>query len=156
MRNFSSIGVAGIAVAASLLASAADAKPTITTFQVPGSTNTFAWAIDGSVTGYYFDSSNIVHGFLRASDGTIATFDPGGSSDTEAYAINAAGTAAGWYIGSDSMAHGFLRASDGTITSFDPPGSTWTLAYGMNGKGASTGNYEDSGGISHGFVRTPN
>ena len=72
------------------------------------------------------------HGFLRAPDGTITTFDPPGSTSTfvggggEPFAgppINPAGvisrettlTRAGWITA-------FLRAPDGTFTTFDAPG----------------------------------
>src|ERR1700690_2088508 len=107
-------------MATALCASMAVAKATIATFEVPGSTHTFAWAINGSTTGYYYDSGGIAHGFVRGSDGTITSFDPKGAVDTEAYGTNGAGTATGWYVESDGAAHGFMRTSDGKFISFDP------------------------------------
>ena len=32
---------------------------------------------EGVIAGYYYDANFAAHGFLRAKDGTITTFDPG-------------------------------------------------------------------------------
>src|SRR6476620_3904922 len=32
----------------------------------------------GTIAGYYFDSKTVTHGFVRATDGTIRTFDATG------------------------------------------------------------------------------
>ena len=48
----------------------------------------------GAITGSYYTEPNAAfeqHGFLRARDGTIITFDAPGVVDTLAYAINPAG-----------------------------------------------------------------
>ena len=64
------------------------------------------------------------HGFLRARDGAITTFDvPDAVNGTYAGGINSAGTIAGNYFDASFFDHGFLRASDGTITEFDVPGA---------------------------------
>src|SRR5437762_3035556 len=57
---------------------------TITTFDPPGATRTIALSINpaGAITGYYVDASSGFHGFLRAPDGTITTFDAHGSRAT--------------------------------------------------------------------------
>ena len=51
---------------------------TITAFHKSGSIGTYAWSINakGSITGYYVGSDNARHGFVRVSDGKIASFDP--------------------------------------------------------------------------------
>src|ERR1700746_2551417 len=38
---------------------------------------TLTYAINdrGTIAGYYFDSKTVTHGFVRATDGTISTFD---------------------------------------------------------------------------------
>jgi len=40
---------------------------TITTFDVPGATNSFAQNINekGTIAGYYYDASDTAHGFVR-------------------------------------------------------------------------------------------
>jgi hypothetical protein len=57
------------------------------TFDAPGAgTNNGVGTVprninpNGEITGEYYDSSVAVHGFVRASDGTISTFDVPGAS----------------------------------------------------------------------------
>jgi hypothetical protein len=52
--------------------------------------------------------NNVFHSFVRAADGTIATFDPPGAVLSEAQAINNEGWVTGTYIDSSSVTHGFL------------------------------------------------
>jgi uncharacterized membrane protein len=104
-----SLIVAGSATAA-LWATAA-AATTYTTFDPSGSTGTYASSINakGAITGFYYDSNHVSHGFVRAKDGTITSFDPPGSTNTQAYGINDKGAIAGEYQDSNNVAHGFLR-----------------------------------------------
>jgi hypothetical protein len=53
----------------------------IITFDAPGAgtgpnQGTFAYAINlgSTIMGFYLDASNVYHGFVRATDGTITTF----------------------------------------------------------------------------------
>jgi len=50
-------------------------QPTIITFNAPGAVDygTYAWCINtqGAIVGYYFDTSFVAHGYLRAPDGRI-------------------------------------------------------------------------------------
>ncbi len=94
-----------------------------------------------------------MHGFVRAPDGTITTFDPPGSIYTFARAINPVGTIVGGYAEPGYAAwHGFLRAANGTFTTFDPPGSTYNEPVAINPRGEVTGAYEGADGIFHGYV----
>jgi hypothetical protein len=63
---------------------------TITTFDVPGAGTGPGQGTGfpstpgglnpaGAITGAYLDASNVIHGYVRASDGTIATFDVQGA-----------------------------------------------------------------------------
>src|SRR5438874_3521166 len=105
--------------------------PTITTFDVPGAgtgpgQGTISFMINpaGQITGFYFDASNLRHGFLRAPDGAITTFDaPGADQGTRSLSINPAGAVAGFYRDASFVAHGYLRTLDGTFTTFDAPGA---------------------------------
>ena len=95
---------------------------TFTSFDLPGSHNTFAQAInsDGRITG--FSSSGACgllacgdgHGFLRQENGAITSFDPPGSFGTIADAINSDGQITGWYFDA-ARAHGFLRQENLTL-----------------------------------------
>jgi len=83
----------------------------------------------GGVIGYYIDDMGFAfHGFLRAPDGTITTFDaPGAGTSyplgTFAESINTVGAITGFYQDGSSVYHGYLRAPGGTLTSFDAPGA---------------------------------
>ena len=77
--------------------------------------------------GFYLDASNVYHGFVRATDGTITTFSAsdagtGPFQGTYAFSINRSGAITGLTIDGNNVFHGYLRATDGTITIFDVPG----------------------------------
>jgi hypothetical protein len=57
------------------------AQPTYTFFDPPGSTQTEPHSINdvGEIAGSYTEGSQGTHGFVRAPDGTIMSFDPSGS-----------------------------------------------------------------------------
>jgi predicted membrane protein len=123
---------------------------------------------DGTITGFYFDSGGLGHGFVRARNGTFIRFDPPGVStvpglNTAPWGINPAGTTAGWWytnIGPSFFAHGFLRTSDGAITTFDVPGASQTFGFNINPAGTVAGYYNAGGGnapdLFRSFVRAPN
>jgi hypothetical protein len=146
---------------------------TFTTFDVPGAgTNglyyqgTIALGINdgGAIAGYYRDPSYVntipgQHGFLRAPDGTISTFDVAGAQSTFATRINSAGTIMGFYIDGSTVYHGFLRNTAGTITSFNAPDAgtasgQGTVGTSINSTESIAGYYVDSSGVNHGFLRT--
>ncbi len=58
-------------------------QQSITTFDVPGSTGTYAFALNnsGMVAGWYIASGQ-EHGLIRDSGGNITTIDPPGSITT--------------------------------------------------------------------------
>jgi hypothetical protein len=83
---------------------------------------------DGVIIGYYVNASGVRHGFLRAPDGTITTFDPPGSTFTQPTSINEAGEIAGAYCDTAACAsslgvgaRGFLQAHNGTFVTFAAP-----------------------------------
>ncbi len=150
---------------------------TFTTIDAPGAGSetgsfqgTFPESITpaGAITGYYEDSSNLFHGFLRAKNGTFTVFDvPGAGTGpfqgTFPLNINPAGAIAGQYNDETNVYHGFVRALDGTMTVFDAPGAGTSSGQGtllasfegLNSAGAIAGNYTDASGVSHGYVRAP-
>ena len=126
----------------------------------------------GAITGYYFDASNVSHGFLRARDSRFTTFDAPGAGTgayqgTYAYSINPAGATTGGYTDASDVNHGFLRTPDDTITPFDvttptPPdplpgteAGQGTIGANINPAGEISGWYIDASGVWHGFLRAP-
>jgi hypothetical protein len=114
----------------------------------------------GTITGYYVDVNDAFHGFLRARDGSITTFDAPGAGNgfgqgTNPVAITPAGAITGYYVEASYAQHGFLRARDGTFTTFDPPGSVFTVANSISPGGAITGAFSDASNATHGFLRIP-
>src|SRR5215469_4970447 len=117
------------------------------TFDVPGAgtgdfQGTFPYVINpaGAIAGPYTDANNVDHGFLRAADGTITTFDVAGAP-TDAISLSASGAISGNYFDTIGLRHAFLRARDGTITTFDVPGSIATVGENINSAGTISGLY---------------
>ena len=157
---------------------------TIVTIDAPGAgtglnqgTQSIGINSAGAVTGFYADSNNVVHGFVRAANGDFTTFEaPGAGSEnvsgfqcsetgcwgqgTYAIAINQEGAVAGFYADSKDVLHGFLRSPQGKFTTFDAPGAgrgigQGTSPVGINQRGVIAGYYQDAEGTFHGFVRAP-
>jgi len=149
------------------------ANGTVTEFDVPaaatgpglGTMTEWAQCVNsaGAVTGIYFDQNGAVHGFVRAPDGTITTFDApgagiGSGQGTFAVGINPAGTIVGISQDNNGVYHGLLRTADGKITIFDIKGAgtgagQGTQGEGINPSGVVVGYYTDANNLSHGFVR---
>ena len=120
---------------------------------------------DGTVAGFYTDSSGITHGFVRHANGTIASIDapaPAGLTTiaTEVASINVKGEIAGLSLDSNFVFHGFVRHPDGSFTTFDDPeAGTGTIQgtgpFSINLGGATTGQYIDASNNAHGFERFP-
>ncbi len=147
-------------------------EPKFTTIDPTDSVYTSLMDINpaGAVTGLYQDAEGLYHGFMRAPDGTITTFeDPyagtGNYQGTWPYSINPAGEITGFYFDTNSVSHGFLLAPDlTTFTEIDAPGACssgpscsyeGTFPESINPQGAVAGYYLDAGGVFHGFVRAP-
>ena len=137
---------------------------TIITFDAPGAGTGFRQGTTstginaaGVITGYYVDSSNINHGFVRSRNGVFTEFDAASAGPgTLPYGINDAGAVTGYYLDVYFIAHGFVRSASGTLTTFDAPvsGGSGTYAYSINDAGAVTGFYLQNG-ESFSFVRGP-
>jgi predicted membrane protein len=94
----------------------------------------------GVVVGDYTDVNNVLHGFVRAADGSITSFDPPGSTLTEPGGINDNGTVAGTYSGAIGAYVGFVRTASGEYTTFSVlPTGFGTVAVGINDAGTFTG-----------------
>lgn len=119
----------------------------------------------GAVAGFDGDTNGMFHGFVRAADGKIVTFDApgagtGGGQGTFPYSINVWGAITGYTVDGKGTAHGFLRRIDGTFAIFDAPEAGMGLGFGtyassINDEGAISGAVTDPTGFSYGFVRNP-
>ena len=86
----------------------------------------------GEITGLFTKGDAVVHGFLRAANGTLTTFDApsagtGVYQGTGGLAINASGVIAGGYADSNGTVHGFVynsAALSSTTTSLQSGAST--------------------------------
>ena len=101
-----------------------DANGAITTFDVPGAgTGAFqgtlvfgpsgAISAAGTILGNYIDASYAVHGFVRAPNGAITSFDAPGAGTgpgqgTFPASFNPAGAIVGSYVDASGVSHGFL------------------------------------------------
>lgn len=63
----------------------------------------------GAVTGSYWDTNYVQHGFLRSPGGAFVTVDPSGSVGTQPESINDSGAIAGYYVDANNVYHGFIR-----------------------------------------------
>jgi hypothetical protein len=159
LSSLTRIGLFGLTL------SIAAAQPaTIITFDVPGAGTSFrqgttATSINtaGDIAGFYVDSSNADHGFIRSRDGVFTVFDaPGATSGTLPYGINDAGDVTGYCFDAEFIAHGFVRSAAGVMTTFEIPvsGGSGTYAFSINDVGAVAGFYFQDG-ESFSFIRDP-
>jgi hypothetical protein len=114
----------------------------------------------GVIAGFAGDANGQFHGFVRAADGKITTFDAPGAVVTFAFSINVWGTITGYSIDGNGTGHGFVRKSDGSITMFDDSeGGTGpgfgTYPASINDEGTIAGVVTDPTGFSRSFVRGP-
>ena len=137
--------IAGIGLLASgpAMALAFDFIP----INVPGATSTTLTGINnaGYISGTIVESG-VEKGFVRAPDGTIATFSVDGLP-TFTGAINDHGQVVGYVSGT----LGFVRDADGSVTTFAIPSAGEAL--GINNSGAVVG--YSQGSVTVGFLRSP-
>ena len=149
-----------------------------TTFQAPGAdtkpadaagTNAISINALGAVSGYYGDSSGVVHGFLRSPDGRFRTFEVLGAGGYGSFpiALNLEGGIVGYYTDSNYLFHAFLRSPDGKFTTWvgadacdtnGAQGCYGSAAFNINAFGTIAGGYMDNSGnfVGHGLIRHPN
>ena len=163
------ISVATPAEASGLSANADSPRRTFITFDAPSAGTGPGQGTEGihinpagAITGYYLDSGDVFHGYVRARDGTFTAFDAPGAGTgpfegTLAFSINPAGATAGIVRDANIVRHGFVRAPNGAITTFDVPGAgtgpgQGTLPGSNNPAGAIVGFYIDANDVEHGFL----
>jgi len=119
----------------------------------------------GAITGWYFDSGQAVHGYVRAPDGSITLFDnldagTGAFQGTYGGSINAEGAITGGALDGNYVYHGFIRYPSGGMETFEAPlaGDTMgsfqgTFGVGINQGGTITAYVTDTYNVTHGAVR---
>jgi hypothetical protein len=115
----------------------------------------------GQATGDYQDSNGLWHGFIRAKDGSLTTFEePLAGTDIEqgtyAGATNVKGDTIGPYVDAGYVLHGYVRHSGNGYEEFDVPGALDTIPFIINAKGWIVGLSDEESGATHGFIRKPN
>ena len=140
-----------------------------------GTGSTYSSSINpaGEIVGGYTDTDNVSHGFIRAPNGKITTFDVpgagvGAGEGTFVNNNNPAGEVAGFYADANGVDHGFVRSPLGVFTTFDAPGAVddgcgaiigiggcGTIVTGLNPGGMVTGFYFDARDVAHGFLGVP-
>ena len=151
-------------------------EPRIITFDAPGAgtaqyqgTGCFAYTDcsvlinnRGEITGYFLDTNNVYHGFLRSREGKFTVFEaPGADTKAEdfngtlANGINDAGAITGVYYDSNNNGHGFLRSPEGKFTTFDVPGGILGAMnpIALNREAEIVGYYVAQNGVSQAFLR---
>ena len=126
----------------------------------------------GTIIGTYSDTSGKYHGFVRAANGGVTTFDAPpvasiscSSCGTVPTTIDTAGDIAGYYSDSNGRHYGFVYPANGAITAFSVSNSVaninaeesdyeGTLALCMNDSGTVAGTYTDANVVRHGFIRS--
>jgi uncharacterized membrane protein len=124
------------------------------TFTVPGSAGTNAAGVNdgGEITGSYGDSAGS-HGYVRTKDGTITTFDFGGTSRaTSPVAINTKGQVAG-SESDEGVGAGFLRTPLGHLIQFGSESHGGPQPEAISDTGAIVGFEFSEGGGNVAFVR---
>jgi hypothetical protein len=137
---------------------------TFTSFDAPGAgtgidQGTFPVAInsEGVIAGYYFDNSQVSHGFLRRPNGVFIEFTPSKMSQVFIYGINNSGQVLGngTLTISPFSRVGFIRELDGAYTIISIAGSSDFGVTAINNRGEATGYYLGADTRVHSFVRLP-
>ena len=129
----------------------------ITTFDYPGAgNNTLPQKINerGDIVGEFIDSSGVIRGFIRFSDGSFSDpiVDPNDTVGfTEGRGINNSRTICGDYIGGDGELHSFFLSGE-TFTEYDVPGALETNLLSINDAKDFTGGFDPGSGIFQAFV----
>ncbi|HLY05716.1 MAG TPA: hypothetical protein VKR31_08215 [Rhizomicrobium sp.] len=133
-----------------------NAKGKFKSFGVTGQryTEVTALSAKGVTTGYE-NGDNGLHLFVRASDGTITTFDVPHGNNPDADGVNKRGAVAGtsYKNYNSNSGRGFLRLSNGKTKTFQVVPGYETDGYALNDQNMVCGNYYDSSGAYHGYIR---
>jgi len=110
---------------------------------------------EGEITGFSCADAACANGpftsFTRSATGTFNAFNPPGSSNSQASAVNPAGVVVGAYEDSAGVLHGYILYRNNFVTN-DYPGASFTFDGGNNAGGVIVGEYRGADGVPHSFV----
>jgi len=126
-------------------------------FNYPGTTGAMASSCVndlGVAVGVYLDSSNVIHGWVRSTDGKLTQLDDfAGVDRTYVVGINDNGVIAGTYFDASDNTHPFIYQR-GTFTTINipEPATSEPGITAINNSGAIVGTYNDPSGFAHGYL----
>lgn len=129
-------------------------KGKFTTVAYPKAAQTEATGINdkGWVTGLYFDTASVQHGFVKKGK-IYKTIDVKGDTSSDVYGINNAGDMCVYAINSAGGYSSFLYNGKTFKAISDPnAGTTGTVAHAPNNKGDIAGTYFNSNAQAVGFL----
>jgi probable HAF family extracellular repeat protein len=131
-------------------------------FYIPGSTSAQATGINnsGDVCGFFIDTNQNTHGWLKVLGHFTQLDDPDGVGTTSALGLNNKGQVVGDYTDISGNTHGFVYtiSTNHFETVDDPDGMGMTIVNGINDKGDLVGFYGPQAcgtDDCNGFVATP-
>jgi len=131
----------------------------LTTFGVQDGGRPFASSIqiDGIVAGTFIGNRNLVHGFIRSTNGAYKIVDVPGASYTAVSCINNNEWSVGiWSTNADGTnAKSFIRTADGKIKKFSIEQAAFTWLNHINSANVASGIYFDQQNVGHGVIVTP-
>ena len=107
----------------------------------------------GDLTGLYFDSAGLQHGFVKKVGGKFKSFDVKvkGTISTGGWAINNAGIITVQVVNSAGTFDGYTYNGT-TFKKVDVKGATSSIIHGNNNKGDIVFTFADSAGAQHGAL----
>lgn len=116
----------------------------------------------GNIAGYYVDTSNVAHGFLRDTDGTFHSFNVTRQRNCRPLVaalvtVDGDGQVIGTLVNPKFHAHAFIHHASGGTETFDLSKAgedTGTFALAANSSGVIVGEFADHK-HARGFIRTP-
>jgi hypothetical protein len=126
-------------------------NPKYTQLDAPGAgtgvyQGTYALSINDAneISGVYFDSNSVEHGFIRDASGDYTTFSVPGGANVISAVLNQGGEVAGTYTVETSVSapYGYVMDAAGNITTFAVADSEETYVSGINSSGQITGYYD--------------
>lgn len=156
-------------------------QPAIITFDAPGAGTTAGQGTQankinpwGEIVGWFLDTNNVFHSFIRSLNGKIAVYDSPGAGTgsyqgSGAWSVNVTGAIAGDFVDANCLEHGYLRQPDGRFIIFEAPGAgtipgptpcavyglQGTVPGGINPAGLIAGYVIDASNVYHIFLREP-
>lgn len=131
-----------------------------TTFSVPGANAAFTEAFGinafGTIAGTYYNSDfSQANGFIRAADGTFATFDVPNATNTYLQGTSDNGNLFGFFETAAGKYENFTDLNGTFIEGFRVAGSMDTEVTGINDSGEISGFFVDADNTHHSFYAMP-